>query len=50
MTGVRILHKFITFYRKIELYEMGWNLRDGLRDSLIAAAPYGGPIGECSHA
>ncbi|XP_063068517.1 vacuolar protein sorting-associated protein 16 homolog [Engraulis encrasicolus] len=32
------------FYRKIELYEMGWNLRDGLRDCLIAAAPYGGPI------
>ncbi|KAJ8255903.1 hypothetical protein COCON_G00197670 [Conger conger] len=32
------------FYRKIELYEMGWNLRDGLRDCLVAAAPYGGPI------
>lgn len=32
------------FYRKIELYEMGWNLREGLRDCLIAAAPYGGPI------
>lgn len=32
------------FYRKLELYEMGWNLRDGLRDCLIAAAPYGGPI------
>ncbi|XP_041937037.1 vacuolar protein sorting-associated protein 16 homolog [Alosa sapidissima] len=32
------------FYRKVELYEMGWNLRDGLRDCLIAAAPYGGPI------
>ncbi|XP_053493194.1 vacuolar protein sorting-associated protein 16 homolog [Ictalurus furcatus] len=32
------------FYRKIELYEMGWNLKDGLRDCLIAAAPYGGPI------
>uniref|UniRef100_A0A671T924 Vacuolar protein sorting-associated protein 16 homolog n=1 Tax=Sinocyclocheilus anshuiensis TaxID=1608454 RepID=A0A671T924_9TELE len=34
------------FYRKIELYEMGWNLKDGLRDCLVAAAPYGGPIGE----
>uniref|UniRef100_A0A8D2ZCI6 Vacuolar protein sorting-associated protein 16 homolog n=1 Tax=Scophthalmus maximus TaxID=52904 RepID=A0A8D2ZCI6_SCOMX len=29
---------------KTELYEMSWNLRDGLRDSLVAAAPYGGPI------
>uniref|UniRef100_A0A8C2K9C7 Vacuolar protein sorting-associated protein 16 homolog n=1 Tax=Cyprinus carpio TaxID=7962 RepID=A0A8C2K9C7_CYPCA len=28
----------------IELYEMGWNLKDGLRDCLVAAAPYGGPI------
>uniref|UniRef100_I3KMA4 Vacuolar protein sorting-associated protein 16 homolog n=1 Tax=Oreochromis niloticus TaxID=8128 RepID=I3KMA4_ORENI len=32
------------FYRKTELYEMSWSLRDGLRDSLVAAAPYGGPI------
>lgn len=32
------------FYRKTELYEMGWNLKDGLRDCLLAAAPYGGPI------
>uniref|UniRef100_A0A3P8SG96 Vacuolar protein sorting-associated protein 16 homolog n=1 Tax=Amphiprion percula TaxID=161767 RepID=A0A3P8SG96_AMPPE len=32
------------FYRKTELYEMCWTLRDGLRDSLVAAAPYGGPI------
>ncbi|XP_072235344.1 vacuolar protein sorting-associated protein 16 homolog isoform X2 [Leuresthes tenuis] len=23
---------------------MCWNLRDGLRDSLVAAAPYGGPV------
>uniref|UniRef100_A0A671K798 Vacuolar protein sorting-associated protein 16 homolog n=1 Tax=Sinocyclocheilus anshuiensis TaxID=1608454 RepID=A0A671K798_9TELE len=29
------------FYRKIELYEMGWNLKDGLRECLVAAAPYG---------
>uniref|UniRef100_A0A8B9HT77 Vacuolar protein sorting-associated protein 16 homolog n=1 Tax=Astyanax mexicanus TaxID=7994 RepID=A0A8B9HT77_ASTMX len=34
------------FYRKTELYEMGWNLKDGLRDCLLAAAPYGGPIGK----
>ncbi|XP_039885922.1 vacuolar protein sorting-associated protein 16 homolog isoform X1 [Simochromis diagramma] len=32
------------FYRKTDLYEMSWSLRDGLRDSLVAAAPYGGPI------
>ncbi|XP_038126852.1 vacuolar protein sorting-associated protein 16 homolog isoform X2 [Cyprinodon tularosa] len=32
------------FYRKTELYEMFWSLRDGLGDSLVAAAPYGGPI------
>ncbi|KAM6945481.1 vacuolar protein sorting-associated protein 16 homolog [Aplochiton taeniatus] len=32
------------FYRKIELYEMSWNLRDGLKDCLVAVAPYGGPI------
>uniref|UniRef100_A0A8C1QGQ5 Vacuolar protein sorting-associated protein 16 homolog n=1 Tax=Cyprinus carpio TaxID=7962 RepID=A0A8C1QGQ5_CYPCA len=33
---------FLSCY--IELYEMGWNLKDGLRDCLVAAAPYGGPI------
>ncbi|XP_066543432.1 vacuolar protein sorting-associated protein 16 homolog [Amia ocellicauda] len=32
------------FYRKVELYEMGWSLREGLRDCLIATAPYAGPI------
>uniref|UniRef100_A0A3P8XB61 Vacuolar protein sorting-associated protein 16 homolog n=1 Tax=Esox lucius TaxID=8010 RepID=A0A3P8XB61_ESOLU len=32
------------FYRKIELYDMGWSLRDGLKDCMVAAAPYGGPI------
>ncbi|KAK7877787.1 hypothetical protein WMY93_031547 [Mugilogobius chulae] len=32
------------FYRKYELYEMSWSLKDGLRDSLVSAAPYGGPI------
>lgn len=44
------MHQFLCFFfvinRKIELYEMGWNLKDGLRDCLIAAAPYGGPIGK----
>ncbi|XP_028809833.1 vacuolar protein sorting-associated protein 16 homolog isoform X2 [Denticeps clupeoides] len=32
------------FYRKTEVYEMGWRLSSGLRDCLVAAAPYGGPI------
>ncbi|KAM4601744.1 vacuolar protein sorting-associated protein 16 homolog [Polymixia lowei] len=32
------------FYRKTELYDMTWSLREGLRDCLVAAAPYGGPI------
>ncbi|KAM4672694.1 vacuolar protein sorting-associated protein 16 homolog isoform 2-T2 [Amazona ochrocephala] len=33
-----------TFYRKFELYTMGWNLKEELRDCMVAAAPYGGPI------
>ncbi|XP_075772198.1 vacuolar protein sorting-associated protein 16 homolog [Pelodiscus sinensis] len=32
------------FYRKFELYSMAWNLQEDLRDCLVAAAPYGGPI------
>lgn len=36
---------FTVYYRKTELYEMSWNLREGLKDSLLSAAPYGGPIG-----
>ncbi|XP_073199223.1 vacuolar protein sorting-associated protein 16 homolog isoform X2 [Lepidochelys kempii] len=32
------------FYRKFELYSMAWNLKEDLRDCLVAAAPYGGPI------
>ncbi|KAK2511401.1 Vps16 [Columba guinea] len=32
------------FYRKVELYAMEWGLREDLRDCLVAAAPYGGPI------
>uniref|UniRef100_A0A803VPN1 Vacuolar protein sorting-associated protein 16 homolog n=1 Tax=Ficedula albicollis TaxID=59894 RepID=A0A803VPN1_FICAL len=34
-----------TFYRKLELYSMEWGLREDLRDCVVAAAPYGGPIG-----
>ncbi|XP_065519120.1 vacuolar protein sorting-associated protein 16 homolog isoform X1 [Lathamus discolor] len=33
-----------TFYRKFELYTMEWNLKEDLRDCMVAAAPYGGPI------
>nr|XP_036873224.1 vacuolar protein sorting-associated protein 16 homolog [Manis javanica] len=33
------------FYRKYELYSMAWDLKEELRDCLVAAAPYGGPIG-----
>ncbi|XP_053114089.1 vacuolar protein sorting-associated protein 16 homolog isoform X2 [Hemicordylus capensis] len=32
------------YYRKLELYTMDWNLREGLRECLVAAGPYGGPI------
>lgn len=36
---------YLFLCRKTELYEMCWNIRDGLKDSLVATAPYGGPIG-----
>uniref|UniRef100_A0A674KBK7 Vacuolar protein sorting-associated protein 16 homolog n=1 Tax=Terrapene triunguis TaxID=2587831 RepID=A0A674KBK7_9SAUR len=32
------------FSQKFELYSMAWNLKEDLRDCLVAAAPYGGPI------
>ncbi|XP_044284736.1 vacuolar protein sorting-associated protein 16 homolog isoform X1 [Varanus komodoensis] len=32
------------YYRKLDLYSMGWKLKEDLRDCLVAAAPYGGPI------
>nr|XP_033800643.1 vacuolar protein sorting-associated protein 16 homolog isoform X1 [Geotrypetes seraphini] len=32
------------FYRKFDLYSMDWNLKEDLRDCLIAPGPYGGPI------
>uniref|UniRef100_A0A8C0BB69 Vacuolar protein sorting-associated protein 16 homolog n=1 Tax=Buteo japonicus TaxID=224669 RepID=A0A8C0BB69_9AVES len=31
-------------FRKFELYTMEWSLKEDLRDCLVAAAPYGGPI------
>lgn len=35
----------VLVFSKSELYDMCWDLKDGLRDGLVAAAPYGGPIG-----
>ncbi|XP_054846480.1 vacuolar protein sorting-associated protein 16 homolog [Eublepharis macularius] len=33
------------YYRKLDLYSMAWDIKEaGLRDCLVAAAPYGGPI------
>ncbi|XP_042326077.1 vacuolar protein sorting-associated protein 16 homolog [Sceloporus undulatus] len=32
------------YYRKLDLYSMGWSLKEDLQDCLVAAAPYGGPI------
>ena len=36
--------------RKYELYSMDWDIKEELRDYLVAAAPYGGPIGKLSSA
>lgn len=36
---------FISVSRKYELYSMDWDLKEELKDCLVAAAPYGGPIG-----
>lgn len=35
----------VLVFSKSELYDMCWDLKDGLRDCLVATAPYGGPIG-----
>lgn len=35
----------VLVFSKSELYDMCWDLKDGLGDCLVAAAPYGGPIG-----
>ncbi|KAM9327919.1 vacuolar protein sorting-associated protein 16 homolog [Pholidichthys leucotaenia] len=32
------------FYWRTEVYDMSWSIRDALRDGLVVAAPYGGPI------
>lgn len=38
----------VLVFSKSELYDMCWDLKDGFRDCLVAAAPYGGPIGMCT--
>lgn len=35
----------VLVFSKTELYDMCWDLKDGFKDCLVAAAPYGGPIG-----
>lgn len=41
----RLISVFLCASRKYELYSMDWDLKEELRDCLVAAAPYGGPIG-----
>lgn len=43
--GVLCFCVSVLVFSKSELYDMCWDLKDGLRDGLVAAAPYGGPIG-----
>lgn len=49
-SGCRIMTSLISVChcvgRKYELYSMDWDLKEELRDCLVAAAPYGGPIGK----
>ncbi|XP_018417505.1 PREDICTED: vacuolar protein sorting-associated protein 16 homolog [Nanorana parkeri] len=32
------------YYRKLNLYDMGWNIREEFKDCLVAVGPYGGSI------
>ncbi|KAM4023866.1 vacuolar protein sorting-associated protein 16 homolog [Anomaloglossus baeobatrachus] len=32
------------YYRKFDLYQMEWNIKDEFKDCLVAVGPYGGPI------
>lgn len=41
----RLISACLCTGRKYELYSMDWDLKEELRDCLVAAAPYGGPIG-----
>eukprot|EP00069_Balaena_mysticetus_P012496 bmy_07660T0 len=47
-SGCRVMTSLISVChcvgRKYELYSMDWDLKEELRDCLVAAAPYGGPI------
>lgn len=51
-SGCRVTRRLISVrlcvHRKYELYSMDWDLKEELRDCLVAAAPYGGPIGMSS--
>uniref|UniRef100_A0A452T5J6 Vacuolar protein sorting-associated protein 16 homolog n=1 Tax=Ursus maritimus TaxID=29073 RepID=A0A452T5J6_URSMA len=40
----RLISACLSVGRKYELYSMDWDLKEELRDCLVAAAPYGGPI------
>ena len=42
----RLISACLCVARKYELYSMDWDLKEELRDCLVAAAPYGGPIGK----
>lgn len=50
LTSSRCTRRLISIHlsvgRKYELYSMDWDLKEELRDCLVAAAPYGGPIGK----
>uniref|UniRef100_A0A452T555 Vacuolar protein sorting-associated protein 16 homolog n=1 Tax=Ursus maritimus TaxID=29073 RepID=A0A452T555_URSMA len=41
---MRLISACLSVGRKYELYSMDWDLKEELRDCLVAAAPYGGPI------
>ncbi|KAL0595335.1 Vacuolar protein sorting-associated protein 16-like protein [Plecturocebus cupreus] len=41
---MRLISAHLCVGRKYELYSMDWDLKEELRDCLVAAAPYGGPI------
>lgn len=43
---MRLISACLCVGRKYELYSMDWDLKEELRDCLVAAAPYGGPIGK----
>ena len=44
--GLVLIFLCISVTRKQELYQMGWADQVDLSKFMVAAAPYGGPIGE----